>query len=246
MTYAGRLDPLAEGILVLLAGDDCMKKDEFTSLTKEYEVEILLGFSTDTYDLLGLVENSLEMLPQETREFSAENSLTVRSDELTSPPETKSLRKFPEIIKTFVGKIDQKYPPYSSRTVNGKPLWQWAREGKLGEIKVPTHEVLIESIEIISENYVTAEDIKEKLQTIIPKVKGDFRQAQVLELWDSVLTQIPENKKFPLVTIRVVCGSGTYMRVIAHDIGEMLGIPALACHIKRTKIGDFSLPQKES
>jgi tRNA U55 pseudouridine synthase TruB len=42
MTYAGRLDPLAEGVLLLLAGEECLKKDEYLSLSKEYELTLSL------------------------------------------------------------------------------------------------------------------------------------------------------------------------------------------------------------
>jgi tRNA pseudouridine55 synthase len=54
MTYAGRLDPMAEGLLVVLVGEECKKKDEYLGLDKEYEFEILFGISTDTYDILGI------------------------------------------------------------------------------------------------------------------------------------------------------------------------------------------------
>jgi len=59
MTYAGRLDPAAEGLIITLFGDQCHKKDEYTSLPKEYTLQILFGFSTDTYDLLGLVKEQI-------------------------------------------------------------------------------------------------------------------------------------------------------------------------------------------
>src|SRR3989344_2297636 len=54
MTYAGRLDPMAEGVLLILTGDDCKEKQKYLGLNKEYEFEILWGFQTDTYDILGL------------------------------------------------------------------------------------------------------------------------------------------------------------------------------------------------
>ena len=54
MTYAGRLDPLAEGALLILAGNAVHKKEKYLKLDKEYEGEILFGFNTDTYDILGL------------------------------------------------------------------------------------------------------------------------------------------------------------------------------------------------
>ena len=44
MTYAGRLDPTAEGLLLVLVGEDCKEKDKYLGLSKEYELSILFGF----------------------------------------------------------------------------------------------------------------------------------------------------------------------------------------------------------
>ena len=57
MTYAGRLDPMAEGLLIILVGDDCKDKEKYLRMDKEYEVEILFGVSTDSFDSLGMIEN---------------------------------------------------------------------------------------------------------------------------------------------------------------------------------------------
>ena len=89
MTYAGRLDPLAEGELLILIGDECKKKQDYLGLDKEYEVEIIFGISTDTHDALGLV-----------------TEVNVNSRGLTS---TIDLSK-------YVGKFSQEYPAYSSKT----------------------------------------------------------------------------------------------------------------------------------
>ena len=55
MTYAGRLDPMASGVLLVLAGEETKNKDKYLGLDKEYDFEILFGFATDTYDILGKV-----------------------------------------------------------------------------------------------------------------------------------------------------------------------------------------------
>lgn len=54
MTYAGRLDPMAEGLLVALVGEECKKKDDYLGLDKEYIFEVLFGIQSDTYDILGI------------------------------------------------------------------------------------------------------------------------------------------------------------------------------------------------
>ena len=58
MSYAGRLDPMAEGVLIILAGEANKKKSDFLSLDKEYTFDVLFGFSTDTYDVLGVMADA--------------------------------------------------------------------------------------------------------------------------------------------------------------------------------------------
>jgi tRNA pseudouridine55 synthase len=240
MTYAGRLDPMAEGLMIVLTGDDCINKDQYTNLEKEYEVNILFGFATDTYDLLGLLESSPEMLPQRTHKFSAKNLLHVRAVALSSSSETTFTRELENTLKNFTGKIDQKYPPYSSRTVNGKPLFQWAREGRLDEITIPSHEVYVYKIEQIDQSEVSKTKLAKYIKENIGKIKGDFRQEEILERWKEVLeNSVQEN--FICIKLKISCSSGTYVRVIAHELGERCGTHALAMHIKRTKIGDYSI-----
>ena len=60
MTYAGRLDPMAEGVMILLVGEECKNKEQYLGLDKTYGFEVLVGFQTDTYDLLGLVKSENE------------------------------------------------------------------------------------------------------------------------------------------------------------------------------------------
>lgn len=217
MTYAGRLDPLAEGVLLLLVGDECHKKDEYLSLSKEYEVEILFGFTTDTYDLMGKV---------------LEHKIPVK--------ELIKKSAIEKIIPMFIGKIKQAYPPYSSRTVNGKPLFKWARENRLNEIEIPTHRVVVNEIEIIKEKEILGRDLLQKLKDNISKVEGDFRQEEILALWESELKN-KNNEKYYTVTLKISCGSGFYVRVLAHDLGQKIGLPSIALKIVRTKVGEYSI-----
>ena len=57
ISYAGRLDPMAEGQLIILTGADCQHQNEYHNLDKIYRFELLLGLTTDSYDTLGLVKN---------------------------------------------------------------------------------------------------------------------------------------------------------------------------------------------
>ena len=64
MTYAGRLDPMASGLLLILAGEEVKNKEKYLNLEKEYEFEVLFGFSTDTHDILGKVISVRKVLAE--------------------------------------------------------------------------------------------------------------------------------------------------------------------------------------
>lgn len=68
MTYAGRLDPMAEGVMIALVGEECKKKDEYLGLDKEYIFEVLFGFETDTFDILG-IPKSRDIKPYDFQNF---------------------------------------------------------------------------------------------------------------------------------------------------------------------------------
>ena len=62
-SYAGRLDPMASGKLLVLFGEECKKQKSYTNLDKEYEIEVLFDVGTDTGDALGLTEYSGKATP---------------------------------------------------------------------------------------------------------------------------------------------------------------------------------------
>jgi tRNA pseudouridine(55) synthase len=247
VTYAGRLDPLACGVLLLLVGDECLKKDEYLKLDKEYELDILFGFATDTYDVMGKVKTSPEILFER---FSEDNKIASFSCQFSGPrtredegPDRENWHenfalRIQNILSQFTGRIKQTYPPYSSRPVQGKPLFTWAREGRLNEIEIPTHDVFVEKIEIIKEDFISGGDLLNKIKNDISQVGGDFRQKEIIELWEKNLENRKE-EKFKTIKIKVNCGSGVYVRALANDIGKELNIPALALNIKRTKVGEY-------
>ena len=110
LTYAGRLDPMAEGLLLVLSGEECKRKEYYVNLDKEYEFEILIGFKTDSKDVLGISK------------YDSKKLENISSDEIK------------EKLKNFTGKQKMKYPIFSSKTVKGKPLFQYALENKINEI----------------------------------------------------------------------------------------------------------------
>ena len=211
MTYAGRLDPMAEGLLLLLVGFECKKKDDYLYLPKEYEIEVLFGFETDTQDILGLCRAVLHQNMCRTALHISEiiNAL--------------------EIVKN----LPQKYPAYSSKTFEGKPLWQWAREGEEKEVE---SNAKITDIEFLGQREINGIELLKNISERISKVTGDFRQHEIINLWKEKIN-LEENYK--IIFLRVNSTGGAYMRVLASEIGKSLGIPSLAYSIKRTRIGEY-------
>ena len=78
------------------------------------------------------------------------------------------------------------------------------------------------------------------IEDAVGKVQGDFRQEEILRLWGRQLSK-SGIREFPCASIRFSCSSGTYARGIANKLGTLLGTPALALHILRTKVGEFEM-----
>lgn len=226
MTYAGRLDPMASGLLIVLTGEECKKKEKYLKLDKEYEFQVLFGFTTDTYDILGKITHSNIPRPND-RNLSVGQVTNYRIGELE-----KSIKKE---IKKFKGNIIQKYPIYSSKVVLGKPLFSYARKGE--DVEIPEREVYIKELKFLKIKKIDNRKLLDDIQKRINKVKGDFRQKEIIKLWKKEL----KNKNTYLITdFKIKCSSGTYVRSIANSLGYNLKIPSLAFSIKRTKVGKWS------
>lgn len=215
LSYAGRLDPMAEGVMLCLVGSANNRREEYLDMSKEYTLDVLFGFSTDTYDVLGKVTDTGEVAGV-TRQ------------------------KIEKGLNEFRGMLSQEYPPYSSKTVEGKSLFKWAREGVLGTLVLPRRTVTIYDINLVQIYKIKEAQLLAYIQDGVEKVNGDFRQEEVMRLWRRNLKPAGE-REFPCATIAISCSSGTYARSIANGLGTHLGVPALALHILRTKVGDFTV-----
>ena len=214
--YAGRLDPMAEGLLLLLVGEENKNKLAYESLPKTYTIKILFGIETDTGDILGLVTNS-------QRIENLEALLTQAS----------------KIITALPGTHDQISPHYSARRYQGKPLYYWARRGLSPKTGQPKKRITIIETNIGDKRSIDAIDIETSVTRRIAQVSGNFRQEDILISWQQSLHALG-NAAFPILGVTITCTSGTYMRAIAQSVGGSLGVPSLAWTIKRDKIGPYT------
>ncbi|TSC71134.1 MAG: tRNA pseudouridine55 synthase [Parcubacteria group bacterium Gr01-1014_49] len=222
-SYAGRLDPMARGKLLVLLGEECKKQKAYTGLDKEYEIEVLLDAGSDTGDALGLVKYA----HKETRMGQG------------------ALR---EALRAELGTHLRAYPQFSSKTVGGKPLFLHALEGGISAINIPKHEEHIYRIKVQEIATISSAALAVRLHEFLARVPkssepskllgADFRIGDVRASWERLFAEAGE-RNFTVISLRIACGSGTYMRSFAGRIGETLGTQGLALSINRTRIGTY-------
>lgn len=119
--HTGTLDPDATGVLPVCLGNATKLCDMLTDKKKEYIAEFVLGKETDTQDISGQVLKETEVICKESGVIEA--------------------------IQSFVGDYDQLPPMYSAIKVDGKRLYELARQGK--EVERKTRPVTFYEIEIL-------------------------------------------------------------------------------------------------
>lgn len=149
--HTGTLDPIATGVLVCLTGKYTKLVDLLTSLDKEYIAEIKAGIKTDTGDITG-------------------NVIEVKNKAISKSDVEKVFVEFPK-------KYLQTVPKYSAVKINGKKLYEYARENI--EVELPKREVNIYSLELIEFN----EDII-KFRTHVSK--GTYIRTLIEDICDNL------------------------------------------------------------
>lgn len=122
--HGGTLDPLATGVLVAGVGKGTKSLNDFLGCTKSYETVVLFGAETDTYDRLGKI---------------------VRR----GPYEHVTREKVEKALEQFRGKIMQRPPIFSALRVDGKKLYEYAREGKMPPVEIKARPVEVVSMDVV-------------------------------------------------------------------------------------------------
>ena len=173
--HTGTLDPLATGLLIILTGKRTKEASLFLHSDKAYEVRVVLGLETDTFDSEGRV------LRQNDKEITKE--------------------ELQEVLSEFHGDVWQVPPPFSAKKLEGRKAYQLARKGIA--VHIPPKKVSIYSLEL-------------------------------------------KAFEFPYFSLSCDVSSGFYVRSLAHDIGERLGVGATVVEVRRTRVGPHLLGQARS
>ena len=145
--HTGTLDPFAEGILLVAVNKGLKVVKLLNYKDKEYVAKVRLGIKTDTLDITG-------------------NILEERKEDLNK-------EELEEVLQNFIGDYSYEVPIYSAIKINGKKLYEYAREGK--KVEIPIKDSYIYDIKLI--------DFKDNSFTFSVKVSnGTYIRALVRDI----------------------------------------------------------------
>lgn len=193
MGHTGTLDPNATGVLPLLLNDSTKLSKYLIEHDKEYEVTLKLGIKTDTADIEGNIIEEKEV-------------------------QDISIEQIEETLKSFIGKQEQYPPMYSAIKINGKKLYEYARNGEKVEVKPRNIEIY--KINLINFNnkedeiefkvscskgtYIRSlcEDIAQKLNTIGYMKELNRTKVGRFKIEDAItLEELENNKEQEIITM---------------------------------------------
>ena len=213
-SHTGTIDPMAEGVVIVLLGEERLKKYEFAKWPKVYEFEVVFGLSTDTYDGMGVVTSFHEGAVSE-----------------------EALRT---ALKSFEGEYTQDVPPYSAARVKGKPLHWFARNKKLSGIAIPRKVGKIYEIKLVDFYEKDFKHIVNALRERISKVTGDFRQSQINTRWVQLVEAQKAKKTVQVAKIWVKTSKGLYIRSLSQDIAHKMKTTGFVYSLVRTENGEHT------
>ncbi len=190
--HTGTLDPIAKGVLVVVLGKYTKLCEDLTQTYKEYIATFKLGILTDTLDITGNIID--------------EKSCNVSEEEIRN------------VISSYKCIYSQEVPIYSSVKINGRKLYEYARNGE--EVTLPKREVDIKSIEVLEINkdiikikclvskgtYIRSliRDIGESLNTHATMTDLIRTKQGIFDIKDSYTIEDIENGNYKLINIEDV------------------------------------------
>lgn len=190
--HTGTLDPLATGVLIVCTNRDTKLVDILTSKNKEYIATMRLGIQTDTGDITGNIIKRA--------------TYKVTKDQII------------KVLNNFLGSSTQTVPIYSAVKINGKKLYEYARNGE--EVTLPTREINISSIELLDYHddlikfkvtvskgtYIRSliEDIGKTLQTVATMEDLVRTKQGNYKIEDSYTLEDIKNDKYKPIPLNIV------------------------------------------
>lgn len=237
--YAGRLDPMARGKMIILTNRDTKNVNKYLDHGKLYNFDMIIGIDTKSHDCLSEINTiSNDLL------FFKPEELTLKLQELTL--------KLQEFIKCYTV---QEYPIVSNYTIKHdnikKPLWWFYANGYLSEpsssstekykiIKLPTKNVTIFDYKI---NNIQTVQLNKLIELFVDRIKlidnertqNELRTQDIIEQWEKIRDN-SHNLQLITINMELTVSSGFYIRQFCNDFGKFISNGAIAFDITRLKI----------
>lgn len=152
---------------------------------------------------------------------------------LEKNPVNLDIEEIKKHLEVFEGEIIQTPPIYSAIHYKGKRLYEYARKN-IEITDIPTRKVTVNSINLVLDCHVGA-----LTPAWLSAINGVPSQSSCLS--SLCRKSAPRNDENPVLIVDIDCSEGTYIRSIAHDLGEKLGYGACLSDLIRTKAGKFTL-----
>ena len=223
--YCGRLDPMAKGKMLFLEGDERKQMEDYLQCDKEYEFEIGLGISTDTDDILGLIEEV--------------NLDTIQLFDYSNVLQTN--------INSLISKNKQKYHKFSAFQIkkNGARvnLCELSKEHTLDPNDIPSKPCNVHYIQKLNKKKIDSNYfvsiIKKKLKSFYDP-KNYYRTKEIIEGWErfgqSLSDSIYNTHNVITYKYKMKVSSGFYIRQFIADLKKMCNFPLIVLNINRTNI----------
>ncbi len=224
MCYSGRLDPMARGKVIILLNGECKKVESYNKKSKTYQFEIIVGLQTKSDDPLG--------------EFEKINLEEVSIDKVNS------IKQFTETYLQSLfnqNSFYQKFHNYSSKKVNGEPLWlhsQNQNQNLVLEKDFPKHLVSIYDYELKDIKSYDYQNWKDEIVKLIDTIDKNcnFNQENIIKQWNKLYIEEEQNKKIYSIPINLTVSSGFYVRQFVRDLSNIINFPLMVYDINRTEI----------
>jgi tRNA pseudouridine55 synthase len=217
--HAGALDPFATGVLILLVGKATKYSELFLNADKAYVAKVLFGISTDSADPEGEINQQTNILPElDVLKAQVADSFNKFMPEYTQfVPVFSSVKVGGDKLRVLARSADK----FEIREENGQRLVDFHKGDKVHTIILPQHKCAISQLSVVDAANIEITDSEFYTK----------RQSELL------------HNTWPTVDVSVDCSKGTYVRILAEDIGQALPtpLPAMLWNLTRTRVGDINL-----
>lgn len=218
--FAGRLDEMAHGEMIVLINDETKNPKKYHNLNKIYKFRFIIGLETDTTSILGIM--TCKKMPND---YNLDNIIN-------------------EILSFKNKEFEQEFHVFSSFCPKNmeckKPLWWWFNNNRIDEIKVlPSKKVTVFDVKVDKISNISLDEfMKETFENLSTLQNNKLRKEQVIDQWKKYYDDKKNNKiNFQELTCEIHVSSGFYIRQFVKDLGKKFNINVLVTEIFR--IGHF-------